>query len=147
MNSVSPGTAAKQPAFQSALACSMRSCELETKFHQICRGPSSGSPCDTASFWFRATTLRRNDDGIVRSVVASWREIVCATLLYLWVLLSAFVFQKNFTFAKKGGLFMNGILCYLSQVGDLLTRGVAPKALTSAFGWAVVRRGRCGASG
>ena len=98
-----------------------------------------------ASFWPRATTLRCHDDGIVRCVVASWREIACATLLYLLVLLLAFVFQKNFTFAKKGGLFMNGILCYLSQVGDLLTRGVAPKALTSVFGWAVVGAVRWGA--
>ena len=35
---------------------------------------------------------------------------------------------------------MDGILCYSSQVGDLLTGGIAPKALTSAFGWAVVGR-------
>ena len=40
-----------------------------------------------ASFWFRATTLRRND-GVVRSVVASWREIIYAMLLW------AFVFQN-----------------------------------------------------
>src|ERR1700752_3084725 len=44
INSASPGTGAKRPAFQSALACSMRSRELETKFHQRYRGPSSGSP-------------------------------------------------------------------------------------------------------
>ena len=34
MNSLSPGTAAKRPSRQSALACSIRSRELETKFHQ-----------------------------------------------------------------------------------------------------------------
>src|SRR5581483_5968367 len=44
MNSGSPGTLAKRPSFQSALARSMRSFEEETKFHQIWRGPSSGAP-------------------------------------------------------------------------------------------------------
>src|SRR5258708_37407063 len=44
MNSVSLGTCAKRPLFQSALACSIRSLEEETKFHQIWRGPSSASP-------------------------------------------------------------------------------------------------------
>src|SRR5258706_134389 len=44
MNSVSPGTPAKRPAFQSALASSMRSLREETKFHQIWRGPSSTAP-------------------------------------------------------------------------------------------------------
>ena len=34
MNSASPGTGAKRPAFQSTFARSMRSRELETKFHQ-----------------------------------------------------------------------------------------------------------------
>ena len=46
----------------------------------------------TVSFWSRATTRRRTD-GIVRGVVASWREIIYATLLYLLILLCAFVFQ------------------------------------------------------
>ena len=49
MNSVSPGTAGNRPSFQSALACSIRSFELETKFHQMCRGPSIGSPPRTIS--------------------------------------------------------------------------------------------------
>src|ERR1700722_3430965 len=44
MNSCSLGTGAKRPAFQSALACSIRSLLEETKFHQIWRGPSSASP-------------------------------------------------------------------------------------------------------
>ena len=44
MNSVSPGTCPNLLASQSALACSMRSLLLATKFHQICRGPSAGSP-------------------------------------------------------------------------------------------------------
>jgi hypothetical protein len=45
MNSISsPGTFANRPSLQSRLACSMRSFELETKFHQMCRGPSSGAP-------------------------------------------------------------------------------------------------------
>src|SRR6266480_7559619 len=44
MNSCSLGTCAKRPAFQSALACSMRSLLEETKFHQMWRGPSSASP-------------------------------------------------------------------------------------------------------
>src|SRR6266478_5497091 len=44
MNSVSLGTCAKRPLFQSALACSILSLEEETKFHQIWRGPSSASP-------------------------------------------------------------------------------------------------------
>ena len=36
MNSISsPGTLSKWPAFQSALACSMRSLRDETKFHQM----------------------------------------------------------------------------------------------------------------
>jgi hypothetical protein len=34
MNSESPGTGAKRPPFQSAFACSIRSRELDTKFHQ-----------------------------------------------------------------------------------------------------------------
>ena len=44
MNSVSPDKLSKRPAFQSAFAISIRSFELDTKFHQICRGPSIGSP-------------------------------------------------------------------------------------------------------
>jgi len=44
MNSVSPGTASNLAIFQSALACSMRSLLEDTKFHQMCRGPSMGSP-------------------------------------------------------------------------------------------------------
>ena len=35
MNSVSSGTASKRPAFQSCLACSIRSFEEDTKFHQM----------------------------------------------------------------------------------------------------------------
>lgn len=35
MNSVSPGTVSKRPAFQSALACSIRSRREDTKFHQM----------------------------------------------------------------------------------------------------------------
>ena len=35
MNSVSFGTDAKRPLFQSSLACSMRSLREETKFHQM----------------------------------------------------------------------------------------------------------------
>ena len=46
---VSPGTGAKRPSCQSAFACSMRSFELETKFHQICRGPSSAAPPSSRS--------------------------------------------------------------------------------------------------
>ena len=45
MNSLSsPGTVSKRPAFQSALACSMRSLREETKFHQMWRGPSIAAP-------------------------------------------------------------------------------------------------------
>ena len=44
MNSVSPGTVSNLAIFQSALACSMRSLLEDTKFHQMCRGPSIGSP-------------------------------------------------------------------------------------------------------
>ena len=47
MNSaVSPGTMSKRPAFQSALAASMRSLREETKFHQMWRGPSIGGAAD-----------------------------------------------------------------------------------------------------
>ena len=49
MNSVSPGTKSKRPAFQSALAWSMRSLREETKFHQMWRGPSMAAPPTTAS--------------------------------------------------------------------------------------------------
>ena len=42
---------------------------------------------------------------------------------------------------------MNSILCYSSQVGDLLTGRIAPKALASAFGWSGGGEERCGASG
>jgi hypothetical protein len=49
MNSASsPGTFGKRPSFQSSLACSIRSFELETKFHQMCRSPSSGAPPKSA---------------------------------------------------------------------------------------------------
>src|SRR3954467_1781338 len=44
MNSLSPGTLSNRAAFQSALACSIRSIREETKFHQMWRGPSIGSP-------------------------------------------------------------------------------------------------------
>src|SRR5262249_33978906 len=44
MNSWSPGTVSKRPARQSAFAWSIRSFREETKFHQIKRGPSIGSP-------------------------------------------------------------------------------------------------------
>ena len=43
MNSVSPGTWPKRPSRQSCLAWSIRSCELDTKFHHMWRGPS-GAP-------------------------------------------------------------------------------------------------------
>jgi hypothetical protein len=43
-SSASPGTVSKRPAFQSALACSIRSGRDETKFHQMWRGPSIVSP-------------------------------------------------------------------------------------------------------
>jgi membrane dipeptidase len=45
MNSCSsPGTLGKCPARQSAAARSIRARELETKFHQMCRSPSSFAP-------------------------------------------------------------------------------------------------------
>jgi hypothetical protein len=44
MNSVSPGAGSNRPACQSSFACSIRSFELETKFHQMWRLPSIGSP-------------------------------------------------------------------------------------------------------
>src|SRR5258705_551225 len=47
MNSLSPGTASKRPAFQSALACSMRSWREETKFHQMWRGAAPAAPPTT----------------------------------------------------------------------------------------------------
>ena len=50
MNSASSsGTFGKRPSFQSSLVCSIRSFELETKFHQMCRSPSSGAPPKSAS--------------------------------------------------------------------------------------------------
>src|SRR4029077_17667979 len=51
MNSVvSPGTISKRPAFQSALAASMRSLREETKFHQMWRGPSMAAPPTTTTW-------------------------------------------------------------------------------------------------
>src|SRR2546423_13408455 len=48
MNSVSLGTCAKRPLFQSCLACSIRSLLEETKFHQMWRGaPPGHSPRKT----------------------------------------------------------------------------------------------------
>ena len=44
MRSGSPGTRAKRSSRQSCFARSIRASELETKFHQMCRGPSSGAP-------------------------------------------------------------------------------------------------------
>src|SRR3546814_2984369 len=45
LNSVSSGTGRpKRSRFQHALACSMRSLRLETKFHPVFRGPHGGSP-------------------------------------------------------------------------------------------------------
>ncbi len=40
----SPGTMPKRPSFQSDLARSIRAGELATKFHQMCRSPSTGAP-------------------------------------------------------------------------------------------------------
>ena len=48
MNSVSPGTAAKRCASQSASAARIRSRRLETKFHDMKRWPS-GSPPTSAT--------------------------------------------------------------------------------------------------
>lgn len=44
INSSSPSTVPKRPSDQSDLACSIRSFEVDTKFHQICRGPSDEPP-------------------------------------------------------------------------------------------------------
>src|SRR5262249_9240959 len=49
MNSLSPGTLAKRPSFQSSLALSIRSCDDDTKFHQLWRGPSIGAPPSSIS--------------------------------------------------------------------------------------------------
>jgi hypothetical protein len=43
-SSVSPGTGSNRPAFQSAFAGAIRSGRDDTKFHQMCRGPSIVSP-------------------------------------------------------------------------------------------------------
>ena len=57
MNSISsPGTLSKWPAFQSALACSMRSLRDDTKFHQMWRGPSIGAP-PTMTKWVLLTAV------------------------------------------------------------------------------------------
>ncbi len=44
MNSVSPDTASNRFSCQSVFACSIRSSELETKFHQMCLSPSAAPP-------------------------------------------------------------------------------------------------------
>ena len=59
MNSISsPGTLSKWPAFQSALACSMRSLREETKFHQMWRGPSMGAPSEVTAEQLRELYIR-----------------------------------------------------------------------------------------
>lgn len=47
MKSSSPGTFSKRPSRQLSFACSIRSRLLLTKFHQICRSPTSVSPPHT----------------------------------------------------------------------------------------------------
>src|SRR5215210_8847339 len=63
MNSRSPGTLANRAAFHSALACSIRSMREETKFHQMWRGPSIGSP---PSIMKRAS-VRADRDAVART--------------------------------------------------------------------------------
>ena len=46
MNSSSPATVPMRIATQSRFACSMRASELETKFHQMWRGPDGRSADD-----------------------------------------------------------------------------------------------------
>ena len=58
MNSLSPGTFAKRPSFQSALAFSMRSSDDDTKFHHMWRGPSSGAPPSSISLAARLGSPR-----------------------------------------------------------------------------------------
>src|SRR5215471_2804857 len=66
MNSISsPGTLPKWPAAHSALACSIRSLREETKFHQMCRGPSMGAPpriirCASVTAWRVIASPGRN---------------------------------------------------------------------------------------
>ena len=56
IKSASPNTGANRPIFQSALAASMRSFLDDTKFHQMWRIPSIGSPPSAMN---RASPLAR----------------------------------------------------------------------------------------
>jgi hypothetical protein len=48
----SPDTIEKRRTFHSAIACSIRSLREETKFHQMCRGPSIAAPSRTMTCAF-----------------------------------------------------------------------------------------------
>ena len=61
------GNARETAASQSSLAWSMRSFELETKFHQMCRGSENGSPptsttCESASAFIARFAAAIEDD-------------------------------------------------------------------------------------
>ena len=77
MNSLSPGTLAKRPSFQSALAFSMRSFDDDTKFHQMCRGPSIGAPPSSISLAPSppaSTSTGAPAVSTARSPTPSWRS-------------------------------------------------------------------------
>jgi len=66
----SPGTLPKWPAAHSAFACSMRSLRDDTKFHQMCRGPSIGAP-PTMTKWVSVTAVIQL--GSIVAVIAYFR--------------------------------------------------------------------------
>jgi hypothetical protein len=79
INSLSPGTLAKRPAFQSALACSMRALDDDTKFHQMWRGPSMVAPPSSISFAPSApasTSTGEPAASTARSPTPSWRPSI-----------------------------------------------------------------------
>lgn len=73
MNSVSSETGANRPILQSSFACSIRSFELETKFHQMCRAPSIRSPPRSIIRAWEDSCARsaRNDYSLKRSAHAA----------------------------------------------------------------------------
>src|SRR5262252_4713079 len=81
MNSTSsPGTRSKRAAFQSFLACSMRSLREETKFHQMWRGPSIvAPPSSTKCASPTAVTVTRSPGRKISRRPAEWRSPAMST--------------------------------------------------------------------
>ena len=97
--------------------------------------------------------VSRNDATAQRRWHCSLRRCVVArdSLRYAFVSFGAFVgfcvSKKFYLCQSKDGLFMHGILCYLSQVGDLTDGAYRAKGAHERVRLGGDGEGRCGTSG